>query len=167
MKEIPLTRGYVALVDDADYELVSRFKWYALPTGNTVYAQRGIHRPDGPGQTRQLMHRLILGLTDPKVCVDHIDRDGLNNQRDNLREATNRQNQWNAAKHKDAPADVAKGVHWVTEHKRWRVTIKHEGERMYLGQYKTKDEANAVAIAFRQKHHGAFARAVKKHSKRK
>jgi hypothetical protein len=166
VKEIQLTRGYVALVDDADYERVSQFKWYALPTGNTVYAQRGIHRPDGPGQTKQMMHRFILGLTDPKICTDHIDRNGLNNQRSNLREATNQQNQWNSAKHKDSPPGV-KGVHWVAAHKRYRVTIKFDGKRLYLGQYKTKAEADAVASAFRQKHHGVFARAIKKSRKGK
>lgn len=159
MKHITLTRGYVAFVDNQDFELVSKFKWYAAPTGNTVYATRGIHRPDGPGQTRQMMHRLILGLTDPKILVDHIDRNGLNNQRGNLRTATNQQNQWNAAKHKDSPQGI-KGVR-LTRYKTWMVTIKHQGKRTYLGTYKTKVEAENVATAFRQKHHGVFARAMK------
>ena len=162
MKEIQLTRGYVALVDDADYERVSQFNWYAAPTGNTVYAYHSFPKPGG--QIKRSMHRFILGLTNPKICADHIDRNGLNNQRGNLREATNQQNQWNSAKHKDSQSGF-KGVHWVASHKRWRVTIKFEGKRVYLGQFKTAAEAGAVAAAFRKKHHGVFARAIQKKGK--
>lgn len=76
MKEIPLTRGYVAVVDDEDYALVSQFEWHPKIDGESICAVHG-------SQTQQLMHRLILGV-DPTVIVIHKDRNGLNNRRSNL-----------------------------------------------------------------------------------
>ena len=74
MKQIPLTRGLVALVDGEDYPMVSQFKWHVQQT-KVLYAVRR------SGETKQYMHRMILGLTDRKDQVDHIDFDGLNNQK--------------------------------------------------------------------------------------
>src|SRR5262245_35202767 len=92
MIEVPLTRGKVALIDDADYELVSRFKWHAQRGGygNTYYAVTNIRLPDGKW-TALRMHVLLLG----HKGIDHIDGDGLNNQRSNLRLATQSQNSAN------------------------------------------------------------------------
>lgn len=91
MREIPLTRGLVALVDDEDYERVNDCKWYATPGHNTFYAQRRGPR-DAQGKRATLsMHRLVLDMPvyEPGgLEVDHIDRDGLNNTRANLRPVT-------------------------------------------------------------------------------
>jgi hypothetical protein len=91
MKLIPLTKGYFAQVDDADFEWLNQWKWQAL-TGKkrkTVYAVRS------NGKSMISMHRQILGLTDPKVLGEHEDNNGLNNQRENLRIATQSQNAMN------------------------------------------------------------------------
>ena len=79
-KRIPLTQGYVTFVDDEDYALVSQFSWRAMRRSNTVYAICHIPQ-EGGGQTTQRMHRLILGLSDPKTIADHKDWNGLNNQK--------------------------------------------------------------------------------------
>jgi hypothetical protein len=98
MKEIPLTQGYVALVDDEDYGRVSLYKWYAHkdpssdPNRPLIYAQRSSRRPDGKRFTL-LMHRFILGDSGPDI--DHWDRNGLNNQRGNLRACNQSQNNAN------------------------------------------------------------------------
>ena len=77
MKEIQLTQGKVALVDDEDYERVNQFKWHAHRNGNTVYAKRNI-AINGKWKI-QLMHRFIMGDTLGKSQIDHIDGDGCHN----------------------------------------------------------------------------------------
>ena len=85
MREIPLTQGKVALVDDADYEWLSKHKWYCLKTAKLEYAAR---EENG---TTVYMHREILGF--PKgVDIDHFDGDGLRNVRNNLRICSHEKN---------------------------------------------------------------------------
>ena len=80
MRTIELTQGQVALVDDRDYDELSRFKWYALRDhGGTFYAQRHAPRVDGKQRTI-LMHRVILDVQ-PGQDVDHANHDTLDNRR--------------------------------------------------------------------------------------
>src|ERR1700741_189957 len=104
MKEIPLTQGKVALVDDGDFEKVDRYKWHASrvvskTTGRIKwYAKRNACRARTPkGSAHLYMHRLILDAK-PEIQIDHQDTDGLNNTRNNLRRATSRQNAANSVK---------------------------------------------------------------------
>lgn len=97
MKTIPLTRGKYALVDDGDFEYLNQWKWHAQFIKGIWYACRGVRQPKIaigiPGKVvRILMHRVITGATGRWEIVDHIDHDGLNNQRHNLRIVTNSQN---------------------------------------------------------------------------
>lgn len=93
MKEIILTQGKVALVDDGDYEFLNKFKWYAKKSRLTFYAVHNIRFFSGYGGQRQLtMHHMILGKSIDLLQCDHIDGNGLNNQRLNLRIVTSRQN---------------------------------------------------------------------------
>lgn len=96
MKEIPLTRGHVALVDDEDYEAVSAYGWQALPKkhGDTSSCYAVCTYMDGKAGT-VLMHRFILGLAKGDLCVDHINGKSLDNRRSNLRLATISQNAGN------------------------------------------------------------------------
>src|SRR5579859_2501899 len=94
MREIPLTQGKVALVDDADFDWLNQWKWCAMKVGKTHYAVR--NEPRQPGKKRKLilMHREIAaqaGLSD----VDHENHAGLDNQRHNLRPCTRAQNMAN------------------------------------------------------------------------
>lgn len=86
MKEIKLNRGYIALVSDEDYERVSQHRWWVKlrKDRSTIYAH-GKQRDEEGVLKHITMHRFILRLKDPKVIVDHIDRDGLNNTRENIR----------------------------------------------------------------------------------
>src|SRR5581483_10784361 len=89
MKKIPLTQGKIALVDDADFEWLSQWKWCAQKsfTREVWYAVSHISNPAPPPRQRRLiMHRLIVGAALGGE-VDHRDGDGLNNQRFNLRQA--------------------------------------------------------------------------------
>ncbi len=108
-KTIPLTKGYSAIVDDEDYDRLSIYKWRAgvqtHPSGTkAVYAYTNIRRPGKPRAVP--MHRFILGF--PDSLVDHADRDGLNNQKNNLRKGTYSQNNANRKSYKGQ--SVWKGI---------------------------------------------------------
>ena len=93
MKEILLTQGLVTIVDNDDYERLSKFKWYAAKSRQTYYAVRNKRIHDGYGGQRQIkMHREILGNDIGLLQCDHVDGNGLNNQKSNLRVVTPRQN---------------------------------------------------------------------------
>ncbi len=132
MKEIELTQGYVALVDDEDYERVSAHKWYAEVYRHNVYAARAVYTTNKRRKTVK-MHRFILGVIGSKVQVDHKDRNGLNNQRSNLR-ITIDQNQQNAGLRKDNTSGY-KGVHWNKNRGRWQARIKFRSKHIGLGLF--------------------------------
>ena len=98
MREINLSQGLKAIVDDCDYEYLSQFNWYAKKGRNTWYAVRNVQ----VSQTRRTtlsMHRIILGIIDPSIVTDHKNHNGLDNRRScNLRVCTNQENCCNQKK---------------------------------------------------------------------
>jgi len=139
MKEIQLTKGYSAMVDDADFEWLSQWKWYAAVRETTVYASRGIKYSDGRWGVI-LMHRVIMGTTDRKVLVDHRNGDGLDNTRANIRLCTNSQNGMNRG---GLPGSSSryKGVHFNKKRNRWIASIKVDETHSYLGAFYTEEDA--------------------------
>jgi AP2 domain./HNH endonuclease. len=140
--EIPLTRGYVATIDDSDLELVEPHKWHAQRGRRTWYAVRQI---GGRGNIITiLMHRVILGITDSNIECDHRDGNGLNNQRSNLRPATKSQNRRNQAKHAGCSSRF-KGVSFQRRntHRPWVATIGYGTPVVttYLGAFATEEDA--------------------------
>lgn len=94
MKEISLTQEKVALVDDDLYEELNQFKWHAHKMRNTLYAVR--HSPTINGKRPIIrMHHEIIGVPPTGFMTDHENGCGTDNQRENLRHVTNRQNQQN------------------------------------------------------------------------
>ena len=140
MKEIPLTQGKIALVDDEDYERVNSHKWYAGRDGRTFYAHRNTPIKDGK-QITCIMHRFILGLGkgDGKY-VDHIDHDGLNNQKSNIRIVTHSQNHMNRISLKNTSSKY-KGVCWNKRAKCWHSQIRINSKFIYLGIFEDEKEA--------------------------
>jgi hypothetical protein len=136
MKTIPLTKGFVAMVDDEDYEWLSKYNWCVRPSWNTHYACRRKQRgPDNPRRVGNIdMHTQITGY---ERC-DHKDRNGLNNQRSNLRPADYRQNNGNMGLHRDNTSGF-KGVHRMG--KKWRATIGINGVSVPIGSFYDKREA--------------------------
>lgn len=140
---ITLSNGETALVDDEDYEQVAQYKWgphvgkrkrYAI---TTVYDEK--YRR---GRKNILMHRLILGLTDPTVFVDHKNHNGLDNRKENLRIATRSQNQRNSRKPKRATSSKYKGVWWNVKYNRWEAQITvGKGKTRYIGRFTSEDDA--------------------------
>ena len=138
MREIQLTQGQVALVDDEDYEKLNQFKWYAFKGWNVFYAGRQSSKVNG--KCRKLrMHHDIIGFPPKGLQTDHRDGNGLNNQRENLRFATNRQNQQNR-KHQGKSSRYP-GVCWQKNDKKWQANIQINGKLKYLGNFKTEKEA--------------------------
>ena len=143
--------GRVALVDDEDYELVSSYNWciyYNQTAGPYAF---GAPKGAGRGAKRILMHTLITGYKQ----TDHIDHDGLNNQRHNLRPATHAQNQWNQVS--QAGRSGYRGVYWIERDQKWRANVRAHKKNYYLGQYETKEEAARVRDAAARELHGEFA----------
>ena len=159
MKCVDLTNGYSAIVDDADYEHVSKHKWFATVRRRAdgtlrVYAKRNAKR-DGGGWTVQYMHNMIAG-TPPGMCTDHVDGNGLNNTRENLRICTHAENQRNQRKRGGASA--WKGVYWNKSNSRWQSLIRISGKRIYLGCFTDEIAAARAYDEAAMKLHGEFAR---------
>lgn len=131
--EVRMPFGLVALVDDADFDLVAPFHWSRDIQRNTTYA-RSIRR----GHKTMSMHHLILGA-DAGQIIDHRNGDGLDNQRHNLRLCTNAQNQQNRQKGRGASS--FKGVSRRSPRGGWQATIKTNGRTHYLGSHATEIEA--------------------------
>lgn len=149
MKEIKLTQGKTALVDDSDYDYLNQWKWYAQKDRYTYYAVRR------DGKRRMKMHRVILGLGyDSNLFPDHIDHNGLNNQRSNLRIATRSQNAANRSSIRTAVSKY-KGV--APMRKRWQAHIVKDGVQKYIGLFKNEIDAALAYNIEAKKLHGEFA----------
>lgn len=156
MKEIALTQGKVALVDDEDFESLSKFQWNGYRGGNTFYAQRYICLNNTT--IHLLMHRCILKLNNNDMRqVDHKNGNGLDNRKENLRIATSSQNQANSQKRIDNTSGY-KGVTWNKRNKKWQAEIKYNQQHFYLGLFKNKDKAAQAYNEMALKFHGEFAR---------
>lgn len=158
MKEISLTRGKVALVDAEDYEKVNQFKWTAHKDSNSGrwYAQRTARIDDK--KIHQSMHRFIMGLEygDPRK-VDHKNRDTtLDNRRENLRVATQSENNRNVGLSKRNTSG-AKGVRRYERLDKWIARIQVNGSLIHLGYFPTKGLAVAAYDAAALKYHKEFA----------
>lgn len=152
MKEIPLSRGMFALVDDEDFERVlSVGKWYANPNAHTFYARKNFAR--GGTYTCVLMHSFITGLP----LVDHANGNGLDNRRSNLRSATSSQNSMNRSLRSDNTSGF-KGVTLHTPPSRWRASIWHAGQRRHLGTFGTPESAARAYDRAARELFGEFAR---------
>jgi hypothetical protein len=157
MKTVQLSDVLVTIVSDRDFESVTfAGPWRALvPPGRyTTYAIRDIRKPDGRWTTQRL-HRFLLGVTDPKILVDHRDRDGLNNQRENLRIATNSQSNANQRKITGGSSRF-RGVSRASK-RRWRAVIRVNGKNIRLGRFNDEVEAALAYDAAAREHFGEFA----------
>lgn len=159
MKSIPLTQGKFALVDDEDYEWLSRHRWYAKRSfwSGSFYAARATEHDEHGKQKTIFMHREILGLKyGDKRRGDHKEViETLNNQRSNLRIATFAQNNYNS---RCKPNRLGlRGIQTMSSG-RFRAKMRIAGKMTHLGTRDTREEAHQLYCEAVAKHHGEFAR---------
>lgn len=159
MKTIQLTQGFVVTVDDDWYERLMAYKWCAKFSKGNVYAvrlQRKNEILQGGKDTRKVirMHRVIAGVDDGKF-VDHINRNTLDNRRENLRIATNAQNQQNKKTPKHNTSGY-RGVTWSAVAKKWQAAVSAEGKRYHIGYFECPEEAYKAYLEKAKQLHGEF-----------
>jgi len=148
MKKIPLTKGMSAMVDDADYEWLNQWKWNVNKAGRRHYAARRHGIKEGGNGEVITMHRVIMN-NPAGMDIDHIDGDGLNNQRSNLRICTHAENVRNRKKpivnnEKYIGVKTYKGIFKTS----YRAIIGHNGKVYHLGMFPTAEDA---AMAYDKK----------------
>lgn len=152
MKEIPLTQGKVSLVDDEDFDWLSKKKWTHTFYG---YASTSRKLPSGKW-SNILMHRLITECP-PKMEVDHINMDKLDNRRENLRICTPSENKMNIGLKKNNQSGF-KGVSWSRRAKKWQAAIGLNKVHHHLGWFDSKEEAIEAYRKKARELHGDFLR---------
>lgn len=150
MKTILLKSGLKAMVDDQDYDELSKYSWGSTQKRNTTYCERGRE-----GKC-VFMHREILGKIAKRNVVDHIDGNGLNNQRSNLRICSHRENIRNS-KLSSKNTTGFKGVYFRKDEGKYMAYIRHDYKMYNLGLFKTAKEAAIVRNKKALELHGEFA----------
>lgn len=152
MKEIKLTRGKSAIIDDDDFEELSKYRWCDDGRG---YATRHVIAPSGEPKSMK-MHIQIAGLQ-KGLQIDHIDGNPLNNRRENLRHVTGSQNQYNQKSNRGGSSQY-KGVSWHKQIKKWTARIKAEGKTKNLGCFKAEEDAARAYNKIAKETWGEYAR---------
>lgn len=152
VKKIKVSATEYALVSDVDFKRVKQFTWHAHRTKTNTYASRNVKRGE-----QCLLHRFIVGVTDPKVQVDHYpDKAGLNCQRGNLRTVNNEQNAEGSRLSKRNTSGY-KGVSWRANRKSWVAQICIKGRQTGLGYFKTSRKAALAYDVAALRHYGKWA----------
>lgn len=150
MQKIPLTKGKYALVDDEDFEALNRHKWY--------YSQGYAMRDEWLGSSKKKhlqMHRVIMD-TPAGNDTDHLNRDKLDNRRENLRVCTRSQNSVNKGIQKNSTTGF-KGVHFFKRTGKWMSYVHLDKKRVYLGYFASPEAAATAYNKAVSEHYGEFA----------
>jgi hypothetical protein len=154
-RQIPLTKGYYAIVDAENYEWLMQWKWHVLAGKHTFYAARSTRRINGR-KTIVLMHRAIMS-TGKGMQADHKDGNGLMNCWDNLRVCTFTQNNRNVRPQKNTSSRY-RGVCWNKRENKWNARINVDGKQIDLGHFISEHEAALVYNKAAIIHYGEFAK---------
>ena len=156
MKEIKLTRGMVALVDNEDFDWLNQWKWQADKGRRTYYAVRSVWK-NGRTAEKYYMHREIMKVP-PDMQVDHISGNGLDCQKHNMRVCTVGQNNMNRSKHTRKCHSRFVGVSLDKRRGTWQAYINIGGKRTYLGTFADEVQAAIARNLASYKLFGEFAR---------
>lgn len=151
--EITLSNGMVSLIDEGDAETLGRYKWHASTSkaSRTIYAKARITHK----QVGTFMHRVILCY--PLFCVDHINGNGLDNRRQNLRFCTIQQNSVNIKPRSFEKTSRYRGVYFNKASKKWHAEIRHNMKLFRVGVFSDEVSAAIAWDAEALKRRGSFA----------
>lgn len=155
MKRIKLTQNQISFVDDEDFEYLNQFTWQACKKkdGNSWYALRSYKEN---GKYKKIgMHREIMNLLDKIKVVDHINHNGLDNRKENLRICTIHENNRNKTVSKTKKSSIYLGV--SIHRKKWRATIWTSGKTISAGYFSCQENAAIAYNILAEKYHGQFA----------
>lgn len=158
-KTIDLTRGYVTIVDDDDYDWLSQWDWYAgiNGIGTTVNAVRASRSENSNRPLRVYMHRQILGLqAGDKGEGDHRSGDTLDNRRANLRIVSRIQNSVNRKLLSNNKCGH-RGIYWDWGRRKWRARITVNKKVIRLGRYADIEDAIAARIEAEELYFGEYS----------
>jgi hypothetical protein len=155
-RRIPLTQGKYAIVDPEDYEKLIQYKWHAKKGLRTYYANHSLITGKKGKRKSLYMHHLVIDVPANMYC-DHINHNGLDNRKANLRAATSAQNIWNRRKFKKANSISKYTGVYKTVSNTWYARITVLGKLIYLGTFKTEVAAAKAYAAAARKYHGQFA----------
>jgi hypothetical protein len=151
--KIPLTKGRFARVDPEDYIWLAQFRWHSKTSKDATYAVRTIQVK---GRAKRIyMHRLLTNTPEGLVC-DHMNHDGLDNRKGNLRNCTIAQNNANRRSARDSSSQYI-GVSRDKRRNKWVAHIKIKGEEKYLGSFDVEEDAARAHDAAAWAQHGPFA----------
>lgn len=149
---VELTKGMWAGIDAEDVPLIENHSWAATWNGSAYYATCGIR---SPARETIYMHRFLMGEKNPKVHIDHRNRETLDNRRSNLRRATPTQNHANSRLR--GGSSRFKGVYWDKSKKKWSASITMNGKRKQLGRFNSEEEAASVYDKAAELYFGEFS----------
>jgi hypothetical protein len=155
MRQVSLTKGAIALVDDIDYNLVMSYKWHLDASG---YAAHSFWDASTGKKHNVRLHRLLIRVK-PLFTVDHVNGNRLDYRRANLRIATREQNMWNRRKFANRTSQF-KGVKWrkLKSGGHWQATVTYHGKRQHLGSFDSEYHAALVYDWAASELFGDFAR---------
>lgn len=153
---VPLTRGFEAIVDAPDAPLLEGFNWCARGKGDLVYAARGGYDPATKRTGTIYMHRVLLAPCGGSL-VDHINGDGLDNRRCNLRLTDHKGNGRNCKNPRHNTSGF-KGVSFKAREGSWAAQIKVDKQKVYLGSFRDPELAYAAYCEASDRLHGKFGR---------
>lgn len=154
MKKIKLTQGKFALVDNEDFEYLNQWKWHFVYDGYNGYAYRNVHKINNK-RTSITMHRVLMKAKKGQI-IDHINHNGLDNRKANLRYCNLSQNAANR-KHNKRGTSKYLGVHYRKKENKWIAAIKHNGKSIHIAYCPTEREAALLYNKAAIKYHGQFA----------
>jgi len=155
-RRIPLTQGKYAIVDPDDFERLNRHKWHLQRTRQMFYAVRCAKGRERTRRKVVWMHRSIFPPPEG-MCIDHINNNGLDNRKANLRLATAAQNARNRRKMAAKTSSKYKGVSYHAGMRKWCASIRVNGQYKYFGLFQNEIDAAKAYDEAAKKHHKEFA----------
>lgn len=144
--ELITRAGQAYFIDDEDFEKIKNFSWHVIKSPYTMYVS-AMKKEYGKPYTAILLHRLVMGAS-KGMEVDHINGNGLDNRKINLRMCSQSQNQANRQKTSKHMSSKFKGVYWCKRQKRWVAKIDCNSKRHYIGSFVNETDA---AVAYNKK----------------